>query len=158
RRLEDAGAAAIVLSSLFEEQIVLEQVTTFFGMQAHAESFAEALSYLPDPAHLRLGPEAHLEHVQKVKQAVRVPVIASVNGTTLGGWLHHAELMEEAGADALELNVYQLATDPAETAQALEDRTVDMLRAVKEKVHIPVAVKLSPFYTSLSHLAARLDA
>ncbi len=157
RRLEDAGAAAIVMHSLFEEQIVREQVTTFLGTQAHAESFAEALTYLPDPDRFRLGPEEYLEQLRRIKGAVSVPVIASLNGTSLGGWLQHAELLAEAGADALELNVYQLATDPSETAQTLEDRSVQMLRSLKEKVRVPVAVKLSPFYTSLSHVARRID-
>ncbi len=157
KRLEDAGAAAIVMHSLFEEQIVREQVSTFLHTELHGESFAEALYYFPNPDRFALGPEEYLHHVARVKQAVSCPVIASLNGTTLGGWLHHARLMEQAGADALELNVYQLATDPDESGQALEDRTVEMLRAVKSNVRIPVAVKLSPYYTSLAHLARRLD-
>jgi dihydroorotate dehydrogenase (fumarate) len=157
KRLEDAGAAAIVLHSLFEEQIVREQIATFLHTEPHGESFAEALYYFPNPDRFALGPEEYLHHVTRVKSAVSCPVIASLNGTTLGGWLQHARLMEQAGADALELNVYQLATDPSESAQQLEDRSVEMLRAVKAAVRIPVAVKLSPFYTSLAHLARRLD-
>lgn len=157
KRLEDAGAAAIVLHSLFEEQITREQVSTFLGTEAHRESFPEALSYMPDPEAFRHGPEAYLDLVRKVKEAVRVPVIASLNGTTIGGWLRHAELLQEAGADALELNVYQLATDPQEPAAHLEDTTFDMVKAVKAKLAIPIAVKLSPFYTSLAHFAAGLE-
>ena len=156
RRLEDAGAAAIVMHSLFEEQIVHEQVQSFLEIESHGESFAEAASYLPFPEKFRLGPEEYLDQLRRIKQAVRVPVIASLNGTTFGGWLDHARLLEEAGADALELNVYSLATDPAENGQQIEDRTVEMVRAVKRGVKIPVAVKLSPFYTSLASFASRL--
>jgi dihydroorotate dehydrogenase (fumarate) len=157
RRLEDAGAAAIVMHSLFEEQIVREQMSAFLGNEAHVESFPEALSFLPRPDQFRLGPESYLEHVQRVKAAVKIPVIASLNGITLGGWLNHARLLEEAGADALELNVYQLATDPHETGHDIEETTIEMLRALKTSLKIPIAVKLSPFYTSFAHFAHRLD-
>lgn len=157
RRLEDAGAAAIVMHSLFEEQIVREQVSAFLGNEAHVESFPEALSYLPRPEQFRLGPESYLEQVRRVKGAVKVPVIASLNGTTIGGWLNHARLLQEAGADALELNVYQLATDPHESGHEIEETAIEMLRALKATLAIPVALKLSPFYTSLSHFAHRLD-
>lgn len=157
KRLEDAGAAAIVMHSLFEEQIVREQVATFLHTELHGESFAEALYYFPNPDRFTLGPEEYLHHLGRVKGSVRCPVIASLNGTTLGGWLDYARLMEQAGADALELNVYALATDPTQSAQHLEDTTLEMLKAVKSTLRIPVAVKLSPFYTSLSHLAHRLD-
>jgi dihydroorotate dehydrogenase (fumarate) len=157
RRMEDAGASAVVLHSLFEEQIVREQVATFYANEPHVESFAEARSYLPDPSSWSLGPDEYLDHVRRVKEAVRVPVIASLNGTTLGGWLHHSALLQEAGADALELNVYMLATDPDESGRGIEDRTVEMLESVKNEIRIPVAVKLSPFYTSLAHFARRLE-
>lgn len=157
RRLEDAGAAAIVMHSLFEEQLTGEQLATHAAMEHPAESFAEALSYLPSPADFRLGPEEYLEQLRKIKQAVKVPVIASLNGTTLGGWLAYARMMEEAGADAIELNVYQLATDPEESAQAIERRTLSMVRAITGAVMVPVAVKLSPFYTSIAHLCGQLD-
>jgi dihydroorotate dehydrogenase (fumarate) len=129
---------------------------TFMNMEGHSESFAEAMSYFPKPDNYRLGPDQYLDQIRRVKRAVKVPVIASLNGTTLGGWLDHARLIEEAGADALELNVYQLATDPSENGQMLEDRTVEMVLAVKGNVKIPVAVKLSPFYTSLAHIARRM--
>jgi dihydroorotate dehydrogenase (fumarate) len=157
RHLEDSGAAAIVMHSLFEEQITHEQVATLRHMDAHAESFAEALSYFPSPEDYRLGPEEYLEQIRRIKSAVRIPVIASLNGSTPGGWLNYARLMEEAGADALELNVYYLATDPDDTSAAIEQRTVDMLRTVRQGVRIPVAVKLSPFYSSLAHVARELD-
>lgn len=157
KRLEDAGAAAIVMHSLFEEQISREQIATFLHTERHGESFAEALCYFPSPDRFALGPEEYLEHIGRIKAAVEVPVIASLNGTTLGGWLEYARHMEQAGADALELNVYSLATDPGESGQGIEDRTVEMVRAVKAAVRIPVAVKLSPFYTSLAHFARRLD-
>jgi dihydroorotate dehydrogenase (fumarate) len=157
RRLEDAGAAAIVLHSLFEEQIVREQLATFRDIETHGESSAEAASYFPATDDMRLGPEEYLDLIERVKLAVSVPVVASLNGTTEGGWLHYARLMEEAGADALELNVYALATDPWESAEAIERRTLAMVRAVREAVGVPVAVKLSPFYTSLAHFARQLD-
>lgn len=158
RRFEDAGAAAIVMHSLFEEQIREEQVTII----AHADGFsyahAEARSYLPTPDPFALGPDAYLEQLRRIKRAVAVPVIASLNGTSLGGWLEHARLLEAAGADALELNVYRLATDPTESGRAIEDRTIEMVRTLRADLRIPLAVKLSPFHTSLAHFARRLDA
>ncbi|HBL31727.1 MAG TPA: dihydroorotate dehydrogenase-like protein [Acidobacteria bacterium] len=157
RRLEDAGAAAIVMHSLFEEQITREQLATYGRLMATEESYGEALSYLPEPADFHLGPEEYLEHLHKVKAAVRVPVIASLNGTTDGGWLTYARLLEQAGADALELNVYSLATDFDESSELLEKRVLHMLWSVKSAVSLPVAVKLSPFYTALAHFARRLD-
>lgn len=157
RRLEDAGAPAIVMHSLFEEQLVREQLATARFLDTPAESTAEALSYLPTPDAFALGPEQYLEQIHRLKQTVSVPVIASLNGTTEGGWLTYARLLEQAGADALELNVYALATDFEESSEILERRTVRMLAAVKGAVHIPVAVKLSPFYTCFAHFARRLD-
>jgi len=157
KRLEDAGAAAIVMHSLFEEQIAREQVAAFLHGETHGESYAEALYYFPRPDAFALGPEEYLRHLARVKEAVDVPVIASLNGTTLGGWLDYGKAMEQAGADAIELNVYSLPTDPEVTGQEIEDRTVDVLRALKQKIRIPVAVKLSPFYTAPVHFARRLD-
>jgi dihydroorotate dehydrogenase (fumarate) len=157
RRLEDAGASAIVMHSLFEEQISREQVATFVHTESHGQSFAEALTYFPSPEAFALGPEEYLEHVRKVKQAVSVPVIGSLNGFTNGGWLDYAKLIEQAGADALELNVYFLGSDPDETGASIEERTVKMVKAVRETVRIPVAVKLSPYYTSLANFAGQLD-
>ena len=148
RRLEDAGAAAIVLHSLFQEQIIAEQLATNRAMEAGADSFAEALSYFPQGQDtFRLGPEEYLEHVAAVKAAVKVPVIASLNGASLGGWLDHAKLIESAGADALELNVYFLATDIHVTGLSIRQQTLEMVKAVKAAVKIPVAMKISPFYT-----------
>src|SRR5579884_117738 len=148
RRLEDAGAPMIVMHSLFEEQIVLEEVTLTRAIDTPKESFAEALSYLPEPDEFELGPDGYLEQVRLIKKAVGVPVIASLNGTTEGGWLRYARLIEQAGADGLELNLYELATDPAESGVDLERRQLAIVRAVKESVGIPVAVKLSPYYSS----------
>jgi len=158
KRLEDAGAAAIVLHSLFEEQITREEQGTIMDMQLSSNASAEALSYFPQPDDFRLGPERYLEQIQRIKAAVSVPVIASLNGTTPAGWLHYGKLMEEAGADALELNVYYIPTDAQESATAVEKRTLDIVRAVKAEVKIPVAVKLSPFFSSLAHFAAELEA
>lgn len=157
RRLEDAGAAAIVMHSLFEEQIVAEEMAAVDHIERHAGSFPEALSFFPGVEAFALGPEEYLEHIRRIKAAVQVPVIASLNGASPGGWLAFARWMEEAGADALELNVYFLATDPEESAAEVERRILDMLRAVKAQVRIPVAVKLSPFHSALAHLARELD-
>src|SRR5262245_17603494 len=156
RRLEDAGAAAIVMHSLFEEQITREQVAVARYLDVPSESYAEALTYLPSPESFALGPEEYLEHIHKLKATVSVPVIASLNGATDGGWLGYARLMENAGADALELNVYALATDFNESSEMLERRTLHMVDAIKREIGIPVAVKLSPFYTSLAYFARRL--
>jgi dihydroorotate dehydrogenase (fumarate) len=157
RRLEDAGAAAIVLHSLFEEQLALEEVSAFAHTEPHAHSFAEAASYLPGPESFALGPDEYLDQVRRIKAAVRVPVIGSLNGCTPGGWLRHARLIEQAGADAIELNVYTLAADPGEDARTVEDHAIEMVRSVREGVRIPLAVKLSPFYTSFANFARRLD-
>jgi dihydroorotate dehydrogenase (fumarate) len=157
RRLEDEGAAAIVMRSLFEEQIAAEQMAAFRYTEEHAGSYAEALSYFPDTDVFALGPDEYLEQIRRIQDAVDVPVIASLNGTTLGGWLDFSRRMQDAGADALELNVYYLATDPAETSAHVESRVVDMLAALKQALSIPVAVKLSPFYSALGHFAAALD-
>jgi dihydroorotate dehydrogenase (fumarate) len=158
RRLEDAGAPAIVMRSLFEEQITAEQMATHRYTAVHEGAHAEALSYLPDAATFRLGPEDYLEHLARIKDTVDVPVIASLNGSSLGGWLGFAAQMENAGADALELNAYFLATDPIETAEEVERRVVEMVREVKMHVQVPVAVKLSPYYSALANLACNLDA
>jgi dihydroorotate dehydrogenase (fumarate) len=156
RRLEDCGASAIVMHSLFEEQILSEQRDAFL-FESHAESHSEAMSYLPDPAIFALGPDEYLEQIQRIRRAVSVPVIASLNGTTPHSWIEYARLIELAGAHALELNVYHLATDPAETGEDVERRTLETVEAVKAAVAIPVAVKLSPFFSSFAHFARRLD-
>jgi dihydroorotate dehydrogenase (fumarate) len=157
RRLEDAGAPMIVMSSLFEEQIVREEVAITRSLLTPQESYAEALTYFPDPKDFLLGPEEYLEHVRRIKAVVSVPVIGSLNGTTEGGWLEYARLIEQAGADGLELNLYEVAVDPGEPGEKVELRGLQVVRAVRESVSIPVAVKLSPFYSSLAHYARQLD-
>lgn len=157
RRLEDAGAAAIVMHSLFEEQIVSEQLRTHSAVDVPAESFGEAVSYLPSPEEFTLGPEEYLGQIRRIKQAVSVPVIASLNGVTAGGWIEYAKSMADAGADALELNVYDLTIDSDEDSAAVEKRTVDLVAQMKQTVSIPVAVKLSAFYTSMFTFAQQLD-
>jgi dihydroorotate dehydrogenase (fumarate) len=158
KRLEDAGASAIVMHSLFEEQITREEQGTLMDMQISSHASAEALSYFPNPDDFRLGPERYLEQIRRIKDAVSVPVIASLNGTTPAGWLHYGKLMQEAGADALELNVYYIPTDAKESATEVEKRTLDIVRTVKGEVSIPVSVKLSPFFSSLAHFAVELEA
>jgi len=157
RALEDAGAPAITLRSLFEEQITQEQLSTFMATEQHRELSAEASSLLPEPADYRLGPDAYLEQIRKIRAAVNVPVIASLNGTTPGGWVDFSRLIEQAGASALELNLYAVPTDPTRDGAAVERDTLEMVRTVKSRVTIPVAVKLSPFYTSISSLARSLE-
>jgi dihydroorotate dehydrogenase (fumarate) len=157
KRLEDAGAAAIVMHSLFEEQITGERARTLRHMEAHTNSFSEAPSYFPCCDELSVGPEPYLEQIRRIKAAVHVPVIGSLNGTTATGWLDYARMIQQAGADALELNFYVVATNPQEDGQAVEQRALDILRKVKASVTIPVAVKLSPFFGSFAHFASRLD-
>jgi dihydroorotate dehydrogenase (fumarate) len=156
KRLEDAGAAAVVLHSLFEEQLKMESAEQDYHMTHGTESFAEALSYFPQPSEFRLGPEDYLEHIAKAKQAVKIPIIASLNGSTLGGWTDYAKKMQQAGADALELNIYSIPTDLNLAAAGVEKTYVDILKAVKKTVTIPVAVKLSPFFTNFAYVAKRL--
>lgn len=156
KRACDAGASAIVMHSLFEEQIDLEHATQTW-VESHGESFAEAGTYLPAPSDYVLGPDAYLEQIGKLKRHFHVPIIASLNGVTDSGWLHYARLIEQAGADALELNVYASAHDPNESALAIEDRVVRMVQSVVAETKLPIAVKLSPFWTSLGHLATRLE-
>src|SRR5688572_15450639 len=145
RRLEDAGAAAITMHSLFEEQITREQVASFHNTESHGDASAEAVTYFASPEAFRLGPEEYLEHLGKVKDAVSVPVFGSLNGYTPGGWLEYAKLIEEAGADALELNIFALGSNPDESAADIEHRTVQMVEQVRKAVRIPLAVKLAPY-------------
>ena len=156
RRLEDAGAAAIVMTSLFEEQLVGEQVAAELPVDAPTAAYLEAREHLPRREAFRLSPDAYYERLARIKQAVDIPVIASLNGRTAGYWVEAATWLESAGADALEMNVYRLATDPRRTAESIEHEAVEMVRAAHEAVRVPIAVKLSPFYTSLAHFAARL--
>lgn len=157
KQLEDAGAAAIVLRSLFEEQISREQEATHDHWERHDDAFAEAITFFPSPGSFVLGPDEYLNHVQRVKQAVRIPVIGSLNGMTPGGWLSYARLIEQAGADALELNVYHAPTDFEKSGSEVERQTLEMVRAVKHGLKIPLAVKLSPFFTAFAHFARQLD-
>ena len=157
KRMEDAGASAIVMHSLFEEQLMREELATYHHVDVHAESFAEAMTFLPRPDEFNLGPDQYLEQLVRIKQSVDLPVIASLNGFTSGGWIRYAKLMQDAGANALELNVYYLATNPDETGEEVEQRTLDILKAVKQAVSIPVSIKLSPFFSSMANMARRLD-
>ncbi len=157
RKMEDCGAAAVVLHSLFEEQILFEAEQLTHHLTQGTESFAEALSYFPEAEDFRLGPDEYLEHVRKAKEAVDIPVIASLNGVSVGGWTDYAQKMAQAGADALELNVYYVPTDPGMSGQDVENRYLSVLKAVKSHVRVPVAMKLSPFFSSLANFARRLD-
>jgi dihydroorotate dehydrogenase (fumarate) len=157
KKLEDAGAAAIVLRSLFEEQIIREQLGANVHIHGHEGAQAEALSYLPPTSVFAQGPDTYLENLRKIRAAVEVPVIASLNGTSPGGWVEYAKLMEQAGAHALELNLYTIPTDAEMSAQAIEDRALAVVSAVAASIQIPFAVKLSPFYSSLPHFAKRLS-
>lgn len=155
RRLEDAGAAAIVMYSLFEEQITHESHELDHYLERGTHSYAESLSYFPDLDTYNMGPEPYLEHLYKVKQAVGIPVIGSLNGISTGGWVDYAQRIEQAGADALELNIYYLPTDPDLSSAELEDEYVRLVRGVRATVKIPIALKLSPFFTALPHVAKR---
>lgn len=157
RQLEDAGAAAFVLRSLYEEEITGEQMSAFLNSESHSESFAEAGSYSPEP-EAAFGPDEYLEHLRRVKGAVGIPVIASLNGTTAGGWTSYARQIEQAGADALELNLYHAASDPSVSSAEVERQMVEIVREVKRGLRIPVAVKLSPLFTAFAHFAHQLDA
>jgi dihydroorotate dehydrogenase (fumarate) len=157
KRLEDAGAPAIVMHSLFEEQITHDQLGQMVNVEMHEDAFAEALSYFPRPDDYRLGPDAYLEQIRKIKATVKVPVIASLNGTTPAGWLQYSKLIDEAGADALELNLYYLATSAWETGEQVERRTLEAVKVVKQAVKLPLAVKLSPYFSSFAHFARELD-
>jgi dihydroorotate dehydrogenase (fumarate) len=157
RELEDAGSAAIVLPSLFEEQITADAEGTVHHLLAYEESHAEALSYFPLAGEYAMGPQRYLEHVRRVSEAVGVPVIASLNGTSAEGWLDYARLIQDAGADALELNLYHVATDPDESGASLERRLLEVVREVNGQLKIPVAVKLSPFFSSFANVAQQLD-
>ncbi len=157
KRMEDAGAAAIVMHSLFEEQLSLERRELFESMTQGTESFAEALTYFPEPTVFQVGPELYLKNIAQAKEAVKIPIIASLNGSTPGGWVRYAKEIEQAGADALELNIYWIPTDPSLSSIRIEDTYIDILRSVKEQVSIPVAVKLSPFFTNFANMARRLE-
>ncbi|WPJ95609.1 dihydroorotate dehydrogenase-like protein [Coraliomargarita algicola] len=158
RALEDAGIAAITMYSLFEEQITQNMIGTEAHLGSYENSFSEAASYFPEVDLLERGVEHYLDQLAKVKAAVSVPVIGSLNGTREGEWVNYATLIESAGADALELNLYFLPTDIDESASQLEDRCIRIVEAVKARITVPLAVKLSPFFTALPHFAKRLAA
>src|SRR4051794_15434534 len=158
RRMEDAGAAAVVLHSLFEEQIDIDNDELDRFLTESSDTSAEATSHFPEMTGHVTGPDAYLKHIAKCKQAVAIPVIASLNGTSTGGWLGYAKQMEQAGADALELNIYNIAVDPNRTGEQVEQQYVELVKAVKAEVNIPVAVKLGPYFSSMANMAKKLDA
>src|ERR1017187_2816248 len=157
QRLEEAGAAAVVLPSIFEEQLALESDALDRDLSRGTESFAESLSYLPAYEDYRQGQDVYLGQIRRAKSACSIPILASLNGATARGWVRFAREIEQSGADALELNTYSLATGSGDTSAAIEKELVTLVRQVKEATRIPVAVKLSPQYTSIPHLAMELD-
>jgi dihydroorotate dehydrogenase (fumarate) len=156
RRLEDAGAPMIVMHSVFQEQFDLEEMAVNRSIESTEATNAEALSYLPNPHLFRLGPEEYLDRVAEIKRAVRIPVVASLNGRTIGGWVEYAARIEKAGADALELNIYNPALDMETSGSEIESRTIELVRAVRKTVKIPLAAKLSQNYTAFPRFAKRL--
>ncbi|QOV23695.1 dihydroorotate dehydrogenase-like protein [Anabaenopsis elenkinii] len=158
QRMETAGAGAVVMHSLFEEQLRFESHELHHHLTQGTESFSEALTYLPDSINFRVGPETYLEHIHKAKERVSIPIIASLNGSSLGGWTNYAKQIQQAGADALELNIYYVPTDMELTSNEIEQTYINILDAVKAVVTIPVAVKLSPYFTNMANMAKRLDA
>jgi dihydroorotate dehydrogenase (fumarate) len=157
RQMEDAGAAAVVMHSLFEEQIDVESEDLNRWLEHGSESFAEALRYLPDLENYNHGPDAYLEHLARVKSRVSIPIIASLNGNSIGGWTRYASMMEQAGADAIELNAYHVAADPEISGSEVEQMYVDLVQQVKKAVRVPLAVKVNHFFSSIPHMMRRLD-
>ena len=155
RRLEEAGAGAVVLPSLFEEQIMREGLTLFHYLLHGSESYGEALSYLPDPEQFHVGPKRYLDLVRKAKEALTIPVIASVNADSPGNWVSYARQIQDAGADALELNLYRVAADMEMSGADLEARDLETVRSIRSQLSIPLAVKLSPFYSAMGSMAKR---
>jgi dihydroorotate dehydrogenase (fumarate) len=156
QRMEDAGAAAVVLHSLFEEQLTQEIYGIHHDTTVYNESFAEALTYFPEPAIFHIGSEEYLNHIRRAKEMVNIPIIASLNGSTVGGWTKYARQIEQAGADALELNIYSIPTDIEMTGTAVENIYLDIVSAVTSEVNLPVAVKLSPYFSNIANMAKRL--
>ncbi len=157
KKMEDAGAAAVVLYSLFEEQLINDQYELHYHTTAGTYSFAESLTYFPEWDDYAVGPEEYLEHIRKAKETVGIPIIASLNGTNIGSWTDYAERIEQAGADAIELNQYYLPTDMDTPSEKIEQTYIDILKAVKKTVKIPVALKLGPFYTNFAYIAKKFD-
>ncbi len=156
KRMEEMGAAAVVMYSLFEEQIRLQSHQLHHHLEYFTNSYAESLTLFPDLGQYSIGPDEYLERIRRAKAAVSIPIIASLNGSTIGGWVSYARKMQEAGADALELNIYSLPTELDTTAEQVEQNHLDILKAVKESVTIPVAVKLSPYFSAMANMAKRL--
>ncbi|MDI6767126.1 MAG: dihydroorotate dehydrogenase-like protein [Bacteroidota bacterium] len=157
KQLEDAGAAAIVMYSLFEEQIAHERSELLHYLSHGTESYAEALSYFPDVQQYNLGPDDYLEHIQSAKKSLAIPIIGSLNGVSVGGWNEYAKKIEEAGADAIELNIYYIPTDLNVSGAEIEKKYLEVLQAIKQTVKIPIAVKLSPFFSALANIAKKFD-
>jgi dihydroorotate dehydrogenase (fumarate) len=157
QKLEEAGAGAVVLQSLFEEQILLESESLDRFLSAGSDSYAESMSYFPDLGSYDIGPRAYLQHIAAAKKALKIPVIASLNGASLGGWVRYAREMQDAGADALELNIYFLPASFEISGARIEDDYCELVEAVKAHIRIPVAVKLGPYFTSIPYLAQRLE-
>jgi dihydroorotate dehydrogenase (fumarate) len=157
KKIEDAGASAFVMYSLFEEQIEFEQKELLFHTTEGTEAFAEATSYFPNFDEFNLGPQEYLNHIRKAKESVGIPVIASLNGKTTGGWTDYAKQMQEAGADGIELNIYNIPTNMNMTGAEIENNYIEILKAVKSAVSIPVALKLSPFFSNFANMAKRFD-
>jgi dihydroorotate dehydrogenase (fumarate) len=157
KAMEDSGAGAAVIYSIFEEQIENEQLEFYHHTDTHTESHAEALSYFPQPVDFRMGPEEYLEHIRKAKEAVSMPIIGSLNGKSVGGWIEYAKKIEQAGADALELNIYRLATDIKKSGADVEQSYIDIVKAVRNEVNIPIAVKIGPFFSSIAGITNQLD-
>jgi dihydroorotate dehydrogenase (fumarate) len=157
KRMEDAGAPAVVFHSLFEEQVRRDHHELQYYLNQGTDSYAESLTYFPDRAEFKVGPEAYLEHIAQAKAAVDIPIIGSLNGTTFGGWITYARQIEEAGADALELNIYSIPSDPEISGEDIETSYVTILASIKAQLKIPVAVKLSPFFTNFAQFARRAD-
>jgi dihydroorotate dehydrogenase (fumarate) len=157
KRMEDAGASAVVFHSLFEEQVRRDRHDLQYYLEQGTESFAESLTYFPRREDFSVGPDAYLEHIAEAKAAVHIPIIGSLNGSTFGGWMKYAKRIEEAGADALELNIYNVPSDPERSASSLENDYLTILASIKGQLNIPVALKLSPFFTNFSNFAQRAD-
>lgn len=157
KRMEDAGAPAIVFHSLFEEQVRRDHHDLQFYLDQGTESYAESLTYFPDHAEFKVGPDAYLEHIAQAKAAVHIPIIGSLNGTTFGGWMKYAKQIEQAGADALELNIYNVPSDPERRAEDIENEYLTIVASIKAQLNIPVAVKVSPFFTNFAQFARRID-
>lgn len=156
KRMEDAGAAAVVLHSLFEEQLRQEKFELQHHLEYGTESFPEALTYFPEPEVFHVGAAEYLKHISEAKKMVNMPIIASLNGSTIGGWTNYAKELETAGADALELNIYNIPTNMDMTGEQVEQNYISILQAVKSEVNIPVSIKLSPFFSNMANMSKKL--